>query len=185
MPVNAPNNKLGWKAADFNLLSVNDQYYTLNNLIGENGTVIAFICNHCPYVIKIAKRFVFEAQELRKLGISTVTIMSNDIKSYPEDSFENMKKFAKKYNFKFQYLFDSTQEIAKKYAAVCTPDIYGFNKGKILKYRGRLDSGVLNNDNKDIKRELFNAMVLISNTNDGPTKQFNSFGCSIKWINNE
>ena len=184
MSVNAPNNKLGWKAPDFNLLSVNDQHYSLNELIGQKGTVIAFICNHCPYVIKIIERFVFEAQNLKKLGISTLAIMSNDVYSYPEDSFKNMKIFAKKYKFNFPYLIDSTQEIAQKYTAVCTPDIYGFNKDKILKYRGRLDSGVMTNDNKYIKRELFNAMTLISNTNEGPTEQFNSFGCSIKWINN-
>ena len=185
MSVNAPNNQLGWKAPDFNLLSVDDQHYTLNEILGEKGTVIGFICNHCPYVIKIAERFVFEGQGLKRIGISTVAIMSNDVKSYPDDSFENMKIFAKKYNFNFHYLFDSTQEIAKKYKAVCTPDIYGFNKEKILKYRGRIDSGVMTNDNKDIKRELFNAMTLISITNEGPSEQFNSFGCSIKWINNE
>ena len=184
MSVNAPNNKLGWKAPDFNLLSTNDQHYSLNELVGEKGTVIAFICNHCPYVVKIIERFVFESNELAKLGISTLAIMSNDVNSYPDDSFENMKIFAKKYKFNFPYLIDSTQEIAKKYTAVCTPDIYGFNYDKILKYRGRIDSGLMTNDNNYIKRELFNAMILILNTNEGPTKQFNSFGCSIKWINN-
>jgi len=184
MPVNASNNQLDLLAQEFNLISVDEQYYQLNDIVGEKGTVIAFICNHCPYVIKIIERLVFEAEQLGKIGVSTVAIMSNDVISYPADSFENMKLFAKKYNFSFPYLFDENQNIAKLYNAVCTPDIFGFNKDKILKYRGRLDSGISNN-NKDIKRELFYAMELITKKNNGPDKQFNSFGCSIKWISND
>jgi len=184
MPVNASNNQLDLLAQEFNLISVDEKYYQLNDIVGEKGTVIAFICNHCPYVIKIIERLVFEAEQLGKIGVSTVAIMSNDVISYPEDSFENMKLFAKKYNFRFPYLFDENQNIAKTYNAVCTPDIFGFNKDKILKYRGRLDSGISNN-NKDIKRELFYAMELITKKNNGPDKQFNSFGCSIKWISND
>ena len=184
MPVNALNDKLDLLAPEFKLLSVDNQFYKLNDLLGNKGIVIAFICNHCPYVIKIIKRLVFEANELKKIGISTVTIMSNDVISYPEDSFVNMKLFAKKYNFNFPYLFDEDQNIAKVYNAVCTPDIFGFNNKKLLKYRGRIDSGVMS-DNKNIKRELFYAMRNISITGEGPKKQFNSFGCSIKWKNNE
>ena len=184
MPVNASNNQLDLLAQGFNLISVDEQYYQLNDIVGKKGTVIAFICNHCPYVIKIIERFVFEAEQLEKIGVSTVTIMSNDVISYPADSFENMKLFAKKYNFSFPHLFDENQNIAKAYNAVCTPDIFGFNKDKILKYRGRLDSGI-SNSNKNIKRELFYAMELITKKNNGPDKQFNSFGCSIKWISNE
>ena len=184
MPVNASNNQLDLLAQEFNLISVDEQYYQLNDIVGKKGTVIAFICNHCPYVIKIIERFVFEAEQLEKIGVSTVAIMSNDVTSYPLDSFENMKLFAKKYNFSFPYLFDENQNIAKAYNAVCTPDIFGFNKDKILKYRGRLDSGI-SNSNKNIKRELFYAMELITKKNNGPDKQFNSFGCSIKWISNE
>ena len=185
MSVNATNNHLGWQAFDFNLLSTNEEYFTLSDLKGKNGTVIAFICNHCPYVIEIADRLVSESTELKKIGVSTLAIMSNDVKSYPEDSFKNMKLFAKKYKFKFPYLYDSTQEIAKKYNAVCTPDIYGFNKYLKLQYRGRIDSGVVQRNNKNIKRELFYAMEKIVNTNKGPKVQLNSFGCSIKWLKNE
>ena len=185
MPVNASNFELDWKAHDFNLLSVDDQYYSLEKLMGDNGTVIAFICNHCPYVVGIIDRFVYESKELRKIGVSTIAIMSNDVESYPEDSFENMKKFAIKYNFKFQYLYDSTQKVAKNYQAVCTPDIFGFNKNLLLKYRGRIDSKVIKDNSNILKREMFDAMKMITKTNKGPSQQFNSFGCSIKWINNE
>jgi len=185
MPVNASQCEIGWKAQDFNLLSVEDRKYTLKSLIGYNGTVIVFICNHCPYVIAIAKRLSFEAKELKKVGVNTVAIMSNDVESYPEDSFENMKKFSRKYNFKFPYLHDSTQEVAKKFNAVCTPDFFGFNKKLELHYRGRIDSGTMNSNGIEIKRELFYAMEMIASTNKGPKKQMNSFGCSIKWKKNE
>tara|TARA_B100000579_G_C22786014_1_gene831914 strand:- start:271 stop:822 length:552 start_codon:yes stop_codon:yes gene_type:complete len=182
MPVNTPlENNFGWKASDFNLKSVDDENYSLNDLIGNNGTVIVFICNHCPYVISIADRLSYEARELKKIQINFIGIMSNDVKSYPEDSFENMKKFSNKYNLEFPYLYDETQEIAKKYKAVCTPDFFGFNKNLELQYRGRIDSGVIKEKNVEITRELYLAMKMISESNIGPKKQFNSFGCSIKW----
>ena len=182
MPVNTPlENNFGWKASNFNLKSVDDENYSLNDLIGNNGTVIVFICNHCPYVISIADRLSYEARELKKIQINFIGIMSNDVKSYPEDSFENMKKFSNKYNFEFPYLYDETQEIAKKYKAVCTPDFFGFNKNLELQYRGRIDSGVIKEKNVEIIRELYLAMKMISESNIGPKKQFNSFGCSIKW----
>ena len=185
MPVNAPNDELSWKASNFKLLSVDNKYYSFDEIKGEKGTVIAFICNHCPYVIRIIERFVLESIELKKIGITVCAIMSNDVKEYPQDSYDNMKKFANQYQFNFQYLFDEHQLVAKNYKAVCTPDIYGFNKHDNLQYRGRIDSGVMNSDNKNIKRDLFYAMELIGKTNNGPLKQFNSFGCSIKWKNNE
>lgn len=185
MPVNASNSDLDWQAPDFNLISVDEQYYSLSQLAGENGTLIAFICNHCPYVIRIIERFVYESIELNNIGVSTIGIMSNDVKQYPEDSYEKMKEFSLKYDFKFHYLYDSTQEVAKDYRAVCTPDIFGFNKNLQLKYRGRIDSKVVEEDNNDIKREMYEAMKLIKETNEGPLNQFNSFGCSIKWANNE
>ena len=184
MPVNASNDQLDWIAPEFKLLATDYKYYHLKDLIGKSGTVIAFICNHCPYVVKIIEKLVFEAEELKKIDISTIAIMSNDVNSYPEDSFENMKIFSNKHNFTFPYLYDETQIIAKNYNAVCTPDIYGFNKHKLLKYRGRINSSVVNNAT-NIKRELFDAMKLIAETNKGPKKQFNSFGCSIKWSNHE
>ena len=128
MPVNASNSDLDWQAPDFNLISVDEQYYSLSQLTGENGTLIAFICNHCPYVVRIIERFVYESIELNNIGVSTIGIMSNDVKQYPEDSYEKMKEFSLKYDFKFHYLYDSTQQVAKDYRAVCTPDIFGFNK---------------------------------------------------------
>ena len=185
MPVNATNNRINFNAPDFNLKSVNETKYSLSQLSGTRGTLIAFICNHCPYVIDLIDRLTFEARELNKLGIATIAIMSNDTDVYPADSFENMKKFSLKYNFDFPYLYDETQEIARKYKAICTPDFFGFNKDFILQYRGRLDSGVMNLKNKSIKRELFYAMELIGKTNIGPKNQINSFGCSIKWKTNE
>ena len=185
MPVNASNSDLDWQAPDFNLISVDEQYYSLSQLTGENGTLIAFICNHCPYVIRIIERFVYESIELNNIGVSTIGIMSNDVKEYPEDSYEKMKEFSLKYDFKFHFLYDSTQQVAKDYRAVCTPDIFGFNKNLQLKYRGRIDSKVVEEDNNDIKREMYEAMKLIKETNEGPLNQFNSFGCSIKWKINE
>ncbi len=185
MSVNAPNNELGWKAPDFNLLSVDDRSYSLKQLHGPKGTVIAFICNHCPYVTGIIDRLVSEAEQLNNIGVSLIAIMSNDVNVYPEDSFDNMKLFAKKYDFNFHYLYDSSQQTAKDYKAVCTPDIFGFNSNLKLKYRGRLDSGIMINDNNNINRDLFYAMEFIAKTNEGPIEQFNSLGCSIKWINND
>ena len=181
MPVNAVNDKFGWIAPDFNLLDVSGKKLSLNEILGSNGTVIAFICNHCPYVIAIAERLSTEARELNKLSIKTIAIMSNDVMQYPDDSYENMKLFANKYDFMFPYLFDETQDVAKQYGAVCTPDIFGFNNKKLLCYRGRIDSGVMKSDNQKIDRELYNAMVKIKNDGIGPDKQLNSFGCSIKW----
>ncbi len=185
MSVNAPNDQLGWKAPNFNLKNIDNNLCTLNNLKGKNGTVIAFICNHCPYVIAIAERLSFEAKELKKSEINMIAIMSNDSSQYLEDSFENMTHFANKYNFDFPYLHDETQQVAIEYGAVCTPDIFGFNRTLHLQYRGRLDSGVINSKEKNINRELFNAMNKINSDGVGPLEQFNSFGCSIKWRKNE
>ena len=185
MPVNASNDNLGWLAPTFKLKNVSNDIMTLDQLKGNNGTVIAFICNHCPYVISIAERLSFEAIELKKFSINTIAIMSNDVTQYPQDSFENMKIFSKKYNFNFSYLYDETQKVAKSYGAVCTPDIFGFDGSLKLMYRGRIDSGVMNSNNSEIERELYKAMLKIKNDGIGPTEQMNSFGCSIKWKNNE
>ena len=181
MPVNATNDKLGWRAPEFKLLDVCGKKLSLNEIRGSNGTVIAFICNHCPYVIAIAERLSKEAKELSKHSINTIAIMSNDVLQYPDDSYENMKIFATKYDFKFPYLFDETQKVAKAYGAVCTPDIFGFNNKSLLCYRGRIDSGMIKSKNKKIDRELYNAMIKIKNESIGPSIQLNSFGCSIKW----
>ena len=181
MSVNASNANIGFKAPDFNLMSVDNSYKSLQKEKGKFGTVIVFLCNHCPYVISIANRLTYEAQELKKIGINTIGIMSNDVSKYPEDSFENMKIFSNKYKFEFPYLLDEDQIVAREYSAICTPDFFGFNSNLLLQYRGRIDSGVMNNKDKNIKRELFNAMKMIKINNHGPEQQFNSFGCSIKW----
>ena len=182
MPVNAPNDILDIDAPSFNLLNIDNNLVSLDEARGKDGTVVVFICNHCPYVKAIANRLSKEADELLSESINTIAIMSNDIINYPEDSFENMKIFSKKYKFNFPYLFDETQEIAKKYNAVCTPDFFGFDKNLKLKYRGRLDSGVMNSDpNNKINRDLFNAMIDIKNLGMSLNEQINSVGCSIKW----
>ena len=146
MPVNAPNNNLNMLAPSFKLLNIDGKFVSLENVKGNNGTVIVFICNHCPYVKAIASRLKKEADELLLSFINTIAIMPNDTSKYPDDSFENMKIFAKKYQFNFPYLYDETQEVAQKYKAVCTPDFFGFDKNLKLKYRGRLDSGTMNSD---------------------------------------
>ncbi len=183
MPVNAPNNELMWSAPPFELKNVDDKYISLDKAKGENGTVIAFICNHCPYVKAIANRLSLEAKELKNHSINTIAIMSNDVEKYPDDSFINMKIFSENNNFDFPYLYDETQKVAKKYNAVCTPDIFGFDKNLILKYRGRLDSApnISKKNNLKIERELFDAMIQIKNEGHGPIIQNNSIGCSIKW----
>ena len=182
MPVNAPNDNLNMLAPSFSLKNIDNTIVSLDNAKGVNGTVIAFICNHCPYVKAVANRLKKEADELKLNKINTIAIMSNDVINYPEDSFENMKIFADKHKFNFPYLFDDNQEVAKNYQAACTPDFFGFDKNMKLKYRGRIDSGVMNSKKDElIDRELYNAMIKIKNEGIGPLEQINSIGCSIKW----
>jgi len=168
-------------APDFKLKNVDGNMLTFEDIKGENGTVIAFICNHCPYVQAIITRFVEDAQTLQDKGIGIACIMANDTENYPEDSFENMKKFADEHNFTFPYLIDETQDIAKAYDAICTPDIFGFNTDKELQYRGRLDSSGPNPADDNTVKELVNAMSEVANTGHSDTEQFSSMGCSIKW----
>ena len=182
MPEVTPICQFGTKAIPFSLGGIDEKTYNLKKIKGKNGTLVIFICNHCPYVKAIAKKIAFETNELKKLDVQSIAVMSNDTIDYPEDSFDNMKKFAKNYNFQFPYLIDDSQTIAKQYNAICTPDFYGFNKNLELHYRGRIDSGVMEN-NKDINRELYFAMEVIVKSNIGPKEQFNSYGCSIKWKN--
>ncbi len=174
----------GKKAEDFKLKSINNKVITLNDIKGEKATLIMFICNHCPYVKAIIKDLAKDCNELRKDGISSVAIMSNDTKNYPEDSFENMIKFADYNNFgNINYLFDKTQETAKKYGAVCTPDFFGYNKNLELQYRGRYkelkDLRPINNVDSDLKI----AMKMVAQTQKGPDEQIPSVGCNIKWFN--
>ena len=168
-------------AVDFNLKGVDEKYYDLNSLKGPNGLLIMFICNHCPYVKSIINRIIRDTSELKKLGINSVGIMSNNPNEYEEDSFENMKKIALDLDFPFPYLIDKTQEVAKSYGAVCTPDFFGYNKNLGLQYRGRLDES-RKESVSDAKRELFEAMSAIAETGKGPLNQIPSMGCSIKWF---
>ena len=174
----------GKKAENFKLKSINNKLLTLNDIKGEKATLIMFICNHCPYVKAIIKDLAKDCTELRNDGISSVAIMSNDTKNYPEDSFDNMIKFADNNNFgSTNYLFDETQEIAKKYGAVCTPDFFGYNKNLELQYRGRFrelkDLKPINNGDSDLKI----AMKMVAQTQKGPDEQIPSMGCNIKWFN--
>ena len=171
----------GKKAVPFKLKSTEGKFISLKDLKGKNGTLIMFICNHCPYVKAITKDIVEDCNELKKLGINSIAISSNDSTNYPEDSFENMIEFAKKNEFNFPYLIDETQEIAKAYDAVCTPDFFGYNKDLELQYRGR--SRELKNliPIRDGKSDLYKAMKQIAETNNGPKDQIPSAGCSIKW----
>ena len=172
----------GKKAEDFKLKSINNELITLNDIKGEKATLVMFICNHCPYVKAIIKDLARECNDLRKEGINSVAIMSNDTKKYPEDSFENMIKFADNNNFgEINYLLDETQEVAKKYGAVCTPDFFGYNQSLELQYRGRLDATRMSATSDDLEPELLNAMIEVARTGKGPAKQNPSVGCSIKW----
>ena len=174
----------GKKAEDFKLKSINNKLITLDNVRGKNGTLIIFICNHCPYVKAIIKDLVNDCKELTKEGINTTTIMSNDTKNYPEDSFENMIRFAKHNEFgKIEYLIDETQEVAKKFGAVCTPDIFGYNKNLELQYRGRFRELKDLKAVKDGDSDLKIAMKMIIKTQKGPEEQIPSMGCNIKWFN--
>ena len=173
----------GEKPHSFELKDVSEKTYNFRDLVGEKGTLIMFICNHCPYVKAVIKDIVHDADKLKNLNINTIAVMSNDTKNYPDDSFENMIKFSKINKFNFPYLFDETQEIAKKYGAVCTPDFFGYNGNLELQYRGRI------RELKDLKpvsggdSDLKIAMKMISETQAGPKEQIPSMGCNIKWFN--
>jgi len=172
----------GKKAENFNLKSTENKMISLNDVKGENGTLIMFICNHCPYVLAVIKEIVKDCKELENNGINSVAIMSNDPKVYEEDSFENMIQFAEDNEFNFPYVLDETQEIGNAYGAVCTPDFFGYNKNLELQYRGRIRE--LNNliPVQDGESELLKAMKMIAKTDNGPKEQFPSMGCSIKWF---
>jgi len=171
----------GWKAPRFTLPGVDGKTYSLEELKGPNGTLVVFICNHCPYVKAVIDRLVRDATELKGLGINTIAICSNDATTHPDDSFEHMKDFAQEHGFTFPYLHDETQDGARAYDAACTPDFFGFNKGLELQYRGRLDESGRDPAGPDVRRELFEAMKQIAETGQGPQRQTPSIGCSIKW----
>ena len=184
MLLQTPICEFGQKAHDFELKSTENKNLSLSDIKGENGTLIMFISNHCPYVKAITKDMVEDCNELKKIGINSVAICANDPTNYPEDSFENMILFSKKHQFSFPYLVDETQNIAKTYDAVCTPDFFGYNKNLELQYRGRMRE--LRNlvPVRDGKSDLLIAMKEIATTGKGPKNQIPSAGCSIKWISN-
>ena len=182
MPIQTPICDFGQKAHDFKLKSTDGKILSLADVKGEKGTLIMFICNHCPYVKAIIRDLVEDCEKLKDLGINSVAIMSNDTINYPDDSYENMIKFSAKYKFSFPYLIDETQKIAKKYNAVCTPDFFGYNKDLKLNYRGRIRDLRHLNTIRNGTSELFEAMKLISETQKGPDIQKPSLGCSIKWF---
>ena len=178
--IKTPAVNLNWTAPDFELIGTDGNIHNLNELVGDTGLVVMFICNHCPYVKAILDKIIRDAQDLEEYGINCVAIMSNDAEQYEDDSFENMRLMADLEQLPFPYLYDEDQSVAKAYDAVCTPDFFGFNKELSLQYRGRLDSSGMY-DTPKAKRELFPAMVQISETGKGPEKQHPSIGCSIKW----
>lgn len=178
--LNPPLCDFGWKAQNFNLLSTDGNHYSLEGIKGEKATLIMFICNHCPYVLAIIDRLIKDCNNLQENGVGCVAIMPNDTSAYPADSFDNMKTFATKHNFTFPYLYDETQEVARQYDAVCTPDFFGFNASLELQYRGRLDESRMS-PVEGAKRDLLIAMNNIAETGQGPQDQYPSIGCSIKW----
>ena len=174
----------GKKAEDFKLKSITQKSVSLEEIKGKNGTLIMFICNHCPYVKAIIKDLVEDCKDLKNEGINSVAIMSNDTKNYPEDSFDKMIEFAKDNKFRdLSYLIDETQEVAKKYGAVCTPDFFGYNKNLELQYRGRIRELKNLKPIRDGESDLKTAMKMIAKTQKGPDEQIPSMGCNIKWFN--
>ncbi len=171
----------GWKAKDFTLPGVDGKTYSLADVRGENGTLVMFICNHCPYVKAVIDRIVRDVKELEAHGIKAVAICANDAEHYPEDSFDNMRRFAEEHGFTFPYLHDESQEVARAYDAACTPDFFGFNADHELHYRGRLDESRKEAAPAHVRRDLFEAMKQIAATGQGPREQIPSIGCSIKW----
>lgn len=167
-------------AIDFNLPGIDGREWSLQQCNGENGLLVMFICNHCPYVKSIQKRLVADTRELLDYGVKSVAIMSNDPALYEEDSFENMRRVAEQLEFPFPYLWDESQAVAKAYGAVCTPDFFGYNTDLRLQYRGRLDESRLE-PVEGAKRDLFEAMKQVAQRGRGPAKQIPSAGCSIKW----
>ncbi|RCW79830.1 thioredoxin family protein [Phyllobacterium bourgognense] len=171
----------GWKAVDANLIGTDGRQHSILAQAGDKGLVVAFICNHCPYVKAVIQRIVRDARDLKELGMGFVAINANDANAYPADSFENMEVFARENAFPFHYLHDADQSVARTYGAVCTPDFFGFNGAGELQYRGRLDASRKEAAAQDIRRDLFEAMKDVANTGQGPREQIASVGCSIKW----
>jgi len=170
----------GWKAVDFRLEDSDGRLYRLEDIRGPNGTLILFICNHCPYVRAVADRIARDVEDLQAKGIGVIAIMPNDYQHYPDDAPARMKDFAEQHGFTFPYVVDETQEVARRYGAICTPDFFGFNADLELQYRGRLDAS-RREAVEGAPRELYEAMCQVAETGRGPEQQTASMGCSIKW----
>lgn len=181
MAVVPPVCDFDWKAPRFSLPATDGKTYGLEQIQGQSGTLVMFICNHCPYVLAVIDRMVRDAHELMDLGIGVAAICSNDAMTYPADSFEKMRELAVSHGFRFPYLHDEDQSVARAYDAACTPDFFGFNKDLGLQYRGRLDASRREAGPSDLRRDLFEAMVDIAESGRGPADQVASMGCSIKW----
>ncbi len=181
MAVSTPICDFGWKAVDFNLLGVDGKRHRLADVAGPKGTLVVFMCNHCPYVKAVIDRIIRDARDLKALGVGVVGINCNDTVVYPDDSYENMQRWAKEKNFPFPYLIDPSQDVGRTYDAVCTPDFFGFNASLELQYRGRLDESNKDAASPTARRELFEAMSQVAKTGKGPASQIPSMGCSIKW----
>jgi len=184
MPLKTPICDFGQAAKSFELKSTNNEIIKLNDVKGANGTLVMFICNHCPYVKAVIKDIVEDCKNLEKLGVKSIAISANDPINYPEDSFENMIEFARKHQFNFPYVFDETQNVAKSYDAVCTPDFFGYNNSLELQYRGRIRELVNLKPVRAGDSDLFIAMKQIAETTKGPETQIPSAGCGIKWLDN-
>ncbi|MCY6382632.1 thioredoxin family protein [Hoeflea prorocentri] len=180
MLLDTPICDFGWKGPDFTLKDAHGNSFTMSDHLGENGLLIAFVCNHCPYVQAIGHRLAEDAAMLKSEGINVLAVMSNDYRKVPSDGPEFMPQFAAKHGWTFPYLIDEDQSVGKSYDAVCTPDFFGFNKNGELHYRGRLDDAGMG-DASSRERELVNAMLQIARTGEGPREQTPSMGCSIKW----
>jgi len=181
MAVETPICDFGWKAPNFSLPGTDGKTYTLDDVKGEKATLVVFMCNHCPYVLAVLERLIRDVKDLQALGVGMVAINSNDPSQYPADSFDNMKNMSENNGFSFPYLFDETQDVARAYDAVCTPDFFGFDANFGLQYRGRLDASRKETAPQDARRELFEAMRQVLETGHGPKDQIPSMGCSIKW----
>jgi peroxiredoxin len=175
-----PIGNLGWPAADFRLADADGRVFTLADVRGPAGTLVMFICNHCPYVQAVADRIVRDTRDLQPLGVGAIAVMPNDYRQYPDDAPARMAAFARTHGFAFPYVIDESQDVARAYDAVCTPDFFGFDAALTLQYRGRLDDSGMR-ANPGARRELFEAMRLIATTGRGPAEQQPSIGCSIKW----
>ncbi len=170
-----------WVAPDFYLPGVDGRKYSLSTVKGSNGTLIMFICNHCPYVLAVLDRILRDCNDLVSAGIGVAAISSNDVEAYPEDSFLNMRKLSEENKFPFPYLYDEDQSVARSYNAICTPDFFGFNSDMGLQYRGRLDASRKEAGPDNLRRDLYEAMIQVARTGTGPKDQISSMGCSIKW----